>query len=150
VAGISEVSRAVSCAGSMKRLTATNQEVAGSSPAGPANICPLKNLATALNLNECLVRVGTAGRFRGATSNLLGPPPRAGFPNYSADCVFPGNSDQVGVLIDDVRAPIRSSIAPHSSSKPDERRQRRILGLGGICAGRAGCRSRAPESVESE
>ena len=34
--GVSEVSWAVSCAGSTKRLTATNQEVAGSSPAGPA------------------------------------------------------------------------------------------------------------------
>jgi len=73
VAGVSEVSWAVSCAGSTKRLTATNQEVAGSSPAGPANINRVNHLPIASNLNERLVQFGTACRVRGSSRKLLGP-----------------------------------------------------------------------------
>jgi hypothetical protein len=49
-------SRLVSCAGSTKRLTATNQEVAGSSPAGRANSLIIYNLTSRAKQTERLVR----------------------------------------------------------------------------------------------
>ena len=67
VATLEGSSEPVSCARSTKELTATNQEVAGSSPAGPANICTRKNLAIASDLNERLVQVGTVGRVSGSS-----------------------------------------------------------------------------------
>src|SRR5437899_3236259 len=57
VAGFSRPSRAVSCAGSTIVLTATNQEVAGSSPAGPATVQTSAEFLRSLNV----LRMGGVG-----------------------------------------------------------------------------------------
>ena len=69
VAAVRGVSRAVSCAGSTNVLTATNQEVAGSSPAGPTNSFILSNLHC---WADAMPRSGKTRRSQ--VRILLGPP----------------------------------------------------------------------------
>jgi hypothetical protein len=59
--------------GPIFRITTTNQEVAGSSPAGPTNVRPVNDLTIASDVNERLVQVLTACRVGGSFVRLLGP-----------------------------------------------------------------------------
>src|SRR5436190_14196269 len=65
------ISRAVSCAGSTNVLTATNQEVAGSSPAGPTNSFIVSNLHCWADANDHLVN--TTGNTIAAAVSRASP-----------------------------------------------------------------------------